>query len=581
MSLILPTISAPTDGAQALLDRIDEGVELHERGDIWGAEKVYRRVLKDSPGHPKATALMGLLAHVRGENDRAMKLLDRAAEDDPNSAFIHGNRGAILFSVGKHLDAVEAYTRAVEAWPGYAVGYANLAVALAEVFRQEEAAYAVTRAVELDPHHYDYGYLRPYLLDLAPSTTPEIALEARRRFNDQHVAPRMVGMLPHTNDRTPGRKLRVGYVSSDFYQHSAIHTFGGILLNHDPERVDVTLYGSVENPDHITSQVRERFVYVDVRGWAEDKLALKVRRDRIDVLVDLSTFTKGNHLRAFARKPAPIQVSGWGYAAGTALDCIDYLISDAVAVPPDDEWAHHHGVLRLPCLLSWVRPEYAIDPGHQPAVFGRPFTFGVVNRIQKLSRPSLAAWSEILRRTPGSRLVVKAPAFDNPQVRDELKAIFKAEGVYYAEGATDARGRRPTRVAIFGKTNHADQLAAHWPIDLMLDAWPMSGGVSAFETLYMGVPIVTRYGATVAGRATASILRMIGLGEWVADSTEAYIEKAVEAARAPAALIPVRRGLRERLLASPACQLRSYATAVEDAYREAFDRWTVEARGAA
>jgi len=576
VSLILPTITAPSEAVQAVLDRIEEGLDLHQKGDIWGADKVYRRVLKDYPGQPKATALMGLIAHVRGENDRALKLLERASEDDPNSAFIHGNRGAILFSLGRPADAIEAYTRSVEAWPGYAVGYANLAVVLAEMFRHEEAAYAVSRAVELDPDHYDYGYLRPYLLDLTPSTTPEDALAARRLFNGQHIAPRMAGRLPHENDRTPGRKLKVGYVSSDFYQHSAVHGFGGILLNHNAERVDVTLYASVENADDITKQLREfpRLTWVDVRGWSEDKLALRVRKDQIDVLVDLSTFTKGNHLRAFARKPAPIQLSGWGYAAGAGLDCMDAFMGDATITPSGDAWRYHEQIVQLPCAMSWTKPNYLIDVGHVPSVFGRPFTYGVANRLQKFSRPAIDAWCEILRRAPTSRLAIKAPGFDSQQAKGAMLAIFKEAGVYYADGEPDARGRRPTRVQVFGKTGHADQLAAHWPIDVMLDPLPMTGGVSAIESLWMGVPLVTLYGDRAVGRITASILRTVGgLDDWITYSVEDYIQRAVDASLRPYNLIPLRRELRDRLMASPLTQLREYAAHVEDAYDLLWRQW--------
>ena len=578
MSLILPTIQAPSEAIQSVLDRIEDGIALHEKGDIWGAEKIYRRVLKDYPGQPKATALMGLLAHVRGENDRAMKLLEQASEDDPNSAFIHGNRGAILFSLGRHADAIEAYTQAVEEWPGYAVGYANLAVVLAEMFRHEEAAYAVSRAVELDPDHYDYGYLRPYLLDLTPSTTPEDAKAARRLFNDQHIAPRMVGRLPHENDRTPGRKLKVGYVSSDFYQHSAAHGFGGIIVNHDPERVALTLYGSVEREDNVTKHFRERenVTWVDVKGWSEDKLALKVRRDQIDVLVDLSTFTKGNHLRALARKPAPVQVSGWGYAAGTGLDCMDAFMADRIVAPESDAWQHAEAVVHLPCAMSWARPEYLIDAGHVPAVFGRPFTYMVANRLQKFTQPCIDAWCEILRRAPKSRLILKAPGFDSPQAKDAMIAKFKAAGVFYADGPADAQGRRPTRVALFGKTGHADQLSAHWRADVMLDVWPMTGGVSAIESLWMGVPVLTLKGDRAVGRIAASILASVGgLDDWVTHSWEQYIERAVAAAERPYDLIPLRRTLRDRLLASPITQLREYAGHVEDAYQMLFDQWAV------
>lgn len=582
MSLaILPTITA-TEARRAILDALEEGVALHEQGDIRGAERIYHRVLKEHPGNPRATALIGLLAHVRGENGRALALFEQAAGDDPNDAFIHGNRGAILYSLGKMQAAIEAYIRSVEAWPGYAVGYANLGVVLAESFRQDEAAYAVTRAVELDPDHFDYGYLKPYVLDLAPSTTPELALAARRHFNARHVRPRLASTLPPLVDRTPGRKLRVGYVSSDFYQHSAMHAVGAVLLNHDPDRVEVVCYGSVERPDDITEQIKQRTTYVDINHWSEDKLALKIRRDRIDILVDLSAFTKGNHLRAFARRPAPVQVSAWGYATGTGLDCIDAVFSDGVLAPEADEWQYAERVIRLPSAIPWMRPDYDVDVGHVPSAFGRAFTFGVFNRCQKLNPLALDAWADILRRAPGSRIVIKSPGLDNAQTREMLIEHLKARGVFYDDGPTpgvpqlNRQGRRKTRVLIFGKSAHADQMAAHWPIDVVLDPFPMGGGISAAESLYMGIPLVTLHGDRACGRLTASLERQVGLDDWVAPTREAYVERAVRAAADPQALIPIRRRLRADLLASPVCQLRTYAGLVEDAYDELWARYCAE-----
>lgn len=578
MSLrVLPTILAPGEAEMAILERLDEGIEKHAQGDVWAAEKVYLAVLREHPGHPRATALMGLLSHIKGEHRRALALFKQATRDDPNDAFVHVNRGAVLFSLGKIADAAEAYLRAAEAWPGNAVAYANLGVALLELFRHEEATYAVTRAVELDPDHYDYGYLRPYALDLASSTTPESALAARRLFNDTHVAPRMVGAPPPLVSRAPKKRLRVGYVSSDFYQHSAIHVFGGLLLNHDPERVEVYCYGSVEKADDITKQLRERVAhYRDINGWSADKLALAVRKDKVDILVDLSTYSKGNHLRMFSRKPAPIQVTGWGYATGAGLDCIDYLMADAITVPPEAEGWYHERIVRLPSVVSWMRPNYLVDVAHVHAAFGRPFTFGVFNRTQKITRECVAAWAEILKRAPTSRLVVKSPQLDHKQVRDALKALFVAEGAYYADGPASPGGKRPTRVAIFGKSPHADQMAAHWPIDLMLDPFPAGGGVSTAEALWMGTPVLTLLGKRMPERIASSLTTACGLGEFVARSRAEYVEKAVRLAHDPAPLIAIRRDLRARVEAAPFAQLRAYAAAVEDAYVEMWGRYLAE-----
>ena len=565
----LPTVSEPSPQEMALRAILDEGLAYHQRGDIWNAEKFYRKVIAKAPNHPRATALLGLVQQSRGNNERALRMLDQASRDDVNDAMIWSNKAALLYAMGQWRESLEAGVRAIEEWPNYALAYANLSSPYLELMQHDNAIFVLEQAAGIDQSNINYMGDLIFAYDLATGVTPDKLLEVRRRFNDRFIAPLMIQDQQYRNSLDPDRKLRIGYVSSDFYQHSAVHTFAAMLLNYDHDNFEVYCYGSVVKPDDITKQVEKSVTkYRSTVGWSDDKLALTIRNDEIDILVDLSGFTKGSHLPCFARKPAPIQVSGWGYATGTGLDCFDYFFADDVTVPPGDESFYHERIYRLPCILSWMRPEYNMPVAPSLAPLGRPVTFGSFTRLHKMTKETMLTWAEILRRTPGSRLLMKNPTLDHKQVFETYRDFFIEQGVYYFEnGKPNEKGELPTRVAFFGKTGHGDHMAAHWPVDVVLDPFPHGGGVSTFEALWMGVPVLTLYGDRVSGRITASILKHVGMEGWIASSKEEYIDKAVSAASDPTRLAASREAIRERLLGSIPCRMIDYTRAVEAGYR--------------
>lgn len=576
--LTLPTIAMPSEKELALLKILDEGQAFHIEGNYWQAERRYRRVLEKEPNHPRATALMGLLQHARGDNKRALEILDKASANDLNDAMIQQNRAAVLYANGQLLESIEAGRKSIAAWPGYALAYRNLASPLCELMEQEQALFALEQAIELDPENEKFLGEYIFVVDLATSTTLESAKAARRLFNERVVKPLLPDAPEFPNSRDLNRKIRVGYITSDFYQHSAAHTFGFLLQFFDKERFEVYAYGSVEQEDGVTQGFKESVtVYRDVNKMSDERIAQIIRDDQIDILVDLSGFTKGTHLGVFARRAAPVQVSGWGYATGTSLDCFDWFFSDAICVPPDEEYYYAERVWRLPTALSWIPPSYLVTTSPAQSAFGRPFTFGCFSRQHKITRESMEAWCEILRQAPMTRLILKNACFDLPDVFAYYKDFFKEQGVYYANnGEEDKNGKKLTRIGLFGKTNHADHMAAHWPIDLMLDPFPHGNGVSAFESLWMGVPMLTLHGDRISGRIASSILQTLELDAFVASSVEDYIERAVKfASMKPIEYARYRHGLnvRKRLGDSIMMNGPAYTKAVEDAYLAMLTEW--------
>jgi protein O-GlcNAc transferase len=557
----LPTVVDPQPAEAAVLKEIEAGLDEHEAGRYWQAEKVYRRVV-EKHGSPRARALLALLQEQKASNPRHLASMAAACAADPNDMLIAGNWGGALQTLGRVEDAIEAYSRAVEAAPQYALAYVGLGSCLADVLRHTEAVYAYRQGVEADPAAFAYWSDLVFTTDLSDGHAFRDSMAVRREINDRFMAPLMADPIRHTNDPDPERKLRIGYASADMYQHSGAMTWGGFLVNHDKRQVHVTLYSATLKHDQMTAHFKKAAdQWYDVQDWSDDKLAVQVVKDKIDILIDLAGYSKGGRLPAFARRPAPIQVSGWGYATGTGLDALDYFATDATVVPVEEEGQYHERPWRLPSALSWVAPRDALPVGHVRAALGRPVCFGVFNRQPKITRSSVRAWASILKRVPGSWLMVKNGRLDHPQIKAGIERAFEAEGI------------TEPRVMLAGMGNHWDHLAAHWIPDIMLDPFPQGGGVSAFESLWMGVPIVTLSGDRPGGRIAASLLRQVELGDWVAEDEEGYIQRAVEAARDLERLTQIRATLRERVNAMPATQLKPYARAVEAGYRERWRAW--------
>ena len=295
--------------------------------------------------------------------------------------------------------------------------------------------------------------------------------------------------------------------------------------------------------------------------WAHDDAALaaRIRGDRIDILVDLSGHTLGNRLKAMAHKPAPVQ-AGWLDVTGVAA--VDALITDRVLWPPEDAPLIPEALVHLPDGALGYRPPPAAPPVEPPPAPHRGHvTFGSFNSALKLGPPVLDLWAEILGRVPGARLMLKNPSFDDPALRRRFARAFAERGI------------DPERIAFLGRTSQMAQLAAYAGIDIALDTSPGNGGVTTWEALWMGVPMVTLRGHPPAGNNSAAILTFTGLAELIAETPADYVDLAARLAADPDGLTERRRRQRPQLAAAPILDARAYARSVETAYRNLWRRW--------
>ncbi len=349
------------------------------------------------------------------------------------------------------------------------------------------------------------------------------------------------------------RKIRIGYVSADFCQHTVGILIRNIIAKHNTDQFTVFCYSSGHIQDAITEAVAKHSHLVDVAHLSDSQLADRIRSDEIDILIDLSGHTGGSRLAVFAYRPAPVQVSWLGYYATTGLETIDAVLLDRWHTYDQIEAQFIEPIISLPigrwCYFPAIDPApFITDP---PSIQKGYITFGSFNNTLKYNPLIYKLWSQILLSVTNSRLILKWRTFNDPEFAQSVLDQFEGFGV------------DPSRIELRGPSFHVDMLAQYKEIDIALDPFPFSGGVTSCEALYMGVPVITWPQERVVSRQTYAFLSSIGHPELATQEEEGYVQKAVELATSPELLDQYRQSLREKMLDSPLMQSAQFTKSLE------------------
>ena len=384
--------------------------------------------------------------------------------------------------------------------------------------------------------------------------SPSLAQRTQMAVRVQPTAPPM----EKRRTRTFSRKLRIGYISPDFRLHAAAYFFMPLVRDFDAASFEVTCYARGKR-DRVTSLFRQKGVrWKDISRLSARDAARLIERDGIDILVDLAGHTQGSGLPVLARRPAPVQLTAIGYMATTGLRAVDYFLSDIYCSPWDmGARGFSEKVLRMPhshlCYAPVLR-DMPKSGGEAPFVRNGCITFGSFNNFTKVSDDMLALWRGVLERMKGARLVVKSKICSIAAGRKIVKERLQRFGIPLAQ--VELRPYSP------------DYLEQYADIDIALDTFPYTGGVTTCEALYMGVPVITKAGGTHGSRFSTSILENAGLSQLVARGDMEYVRKAVELADSPDILRRLHRDLRAHVEASPLMDAKGYMKDLEDIYRE-------------
>ena len=532
------------------------GMALLEMRDYAAAETALNAALTMRPGNAKVLAHRARL-HLRLLRlEQAERDIEAALALDPMLEMALREKANVSLLLNKPTQAMAACKRLLEQNPKSETAISLMGSCFASHGEIETAIEHFDRALELKPDFQDAIDRKIFALDFLPGADFPM-LQAVRKYWWDHIGARIPQRAPRPRDLDPDRRLVVGYVSADFRRHSAGFIFKPALQHCDHANFELVCYSSSPLQDEMTDEFRSfSDRWVDAVLLSDEQLTDRIEADGVDILVDLSGHSGGTRLAVFARKPAPIQVSAWGAPTGTGLKTIDYIFADPVAIPEAARREFAEKIHDLPCMLTISESPPGLYRPDLPMLRNGYVTFGTFNRIDKISNQVLPVWSRLLRELPDSKLVIKHGALDDAGLRDGLVARFVEHGI------------DPDRVVCPGASPREEHLREYAKIDISLDPFPQNGGAGTWESLHMGVPVVTKLGLTTSGRAAGGIIKAIGLDDWVAEDDETYIAIAKRFATDPAALAALRQELPARIAASAAGNGATYTRHVEAAYRQ-------------
>lgn len=572
------------------------GYQYYQRGQLKSAEDLCNQVLLERPDNAAAVHLLGLVLVKAGRFDEGIRLLRRSVALAPLTAEFHSNLGSTLAQAGQPREAVAALREAIRLQPAFGPAHRNLGLALVRSDRIDEAIEAMREASMLLPR--DGETLSDLVaLSLQTARAKEAVEHTRKllslRSDDVRLHSDLLLSLHyvwgssakaiyeetvawaarfarplypndtagHANDPNPDRRLRVGYVSGDLRDHPIGRFTAPVIGAHDPHQFEVVCYSDVKQHDAVTARVKESsHQWHEVAELTDEELAARIRRDAVDILVDLTGHMELQRLLVFARKPAPVQVTYIGYPNTTGLATMDCRITDIWHDSPGrgDE-LHTERLARL-TRCCWCCPVMGDEPAvadAPPSATGKPFTFGCMNRLPKVTPPMIRLLAQILAAVPGSRLRILVD-------RGADSAIV-ARLVDY--------GIDPCAIEVAHRASRAQYLSLFAGVDIHLDTFPYNGMTTTCEALWLGVPTVTLAGDTHVQRIGLSLLSAVGAVDLVADTPDDYVRIAVHLARDGARLLELRRTLRSRTQASVLMDARGLAAAIEEVYRDLWRDW--------
>lgn len=581
------------------------GITLRAMGDVRTAIEHIRRAYEINGKDAKTLIDLVAALQAAGETQEAALLVSDAALRKTSDPVENYNLGILLGKQRLRTEAASRLEKALQVKPDFYEARENLIQLLIASARYEEGMRHCRAALEINPRDFNacgglatismaqgkmgeavtlYRQaltLKPDLpgihsslllaLNYAWGHGAESVYQEHVNFDKAFCRKFSGCSRDHVNEKLSGKRLKIGYVSGDFMVHSVAYFAETVLSRRNRRDFEIYAYSNATRADEVTDRLK---TYCDfwreIAGLHDEGVAELVRQDGIDILVDLTGHTDKNRLLVFARRPAPVQVTWLGYPNTTGLSTMDYRLTDRFAEPEGmTEHLNTEKLYRLPEVFCCYTPcasqperagsdELKVRPS--PALENGYVTFGCFNNYAKVTPPVVALWSKILHALPDAKLLLEAGGLDGPLMRGSVKESFAVHGI--GEDRLILLERKPEQ-----------QYVLYHQIDIALDPFPCNGGTTSFDTLWMGVPLITLAGNTFVSRMGVSFLSNLALEELIAANEEEYVEIAKRLARDVLGLNRLRLGLRERMEDSPLMDADRFVRNLETAYREMWETW--------
>lgn len=547
------------------------------------AEKLFLKAIELDPNYKDAWNNLGISYATQGLTEHALNAYNKALELVRNDALALNNKGNLLLKANRCQEALncfEASTNAnellPESWNGFGFAYKqlgklkqaersfrksiglkhnypeawnNLGLTLAEQGKLDAALSAFGTALEMRPSYSECHSNLLLFLNYHPDVHTQTLHDAHLNWAAAH---QLYPIKVSADDpiKESDNKIRIGFVSADFCRHPIGYFLLPLLKHIDKSKFKITCYSNNQHNDDMTQALREHcHHWVSISDSSNVALVGKILTDKIDILIDLSGHTSGNKLEAFSLRPAPVQISWLGYPCTTALDTMDYVLSDSICLPEYTHWQFTEQVLTMPnsrCCYS--PPSYAPEIDALPALQNQHITFASFNNPVKLNAPTYRLWSDILKRSSGSKLVLSWKTLSDPSIANDIYQQFADLGI------------DNSRIILLGEQRqHLQVFRDYQNIDIALDTYPFSGGLTSCEALWMGVPTVTLAGKHPASRQTAGLLTEIGLDRLVNFTMSNYVECVLDLASDLPRLNMLRGNLRKKMLNSTLCNAKRFS----------------------
>jgi predicted O-linked N-acetylglucosamine transferase (SPINDLY family) len=520
----------------------------------------FEKAISILPTYAAAHSNAAMTYRTAGRLEEAKESCLKALELQPDLTAALVNLSSIVRLQGHVSDSIVLCHDILNVYPNIAEVWSNLGDAYTELCAFDKGADAYISALAL-PVEKSNKFIQAvysslvFCLNYHPDLSAEAIYGAYQDYETRFGVPLRLQWIVPVNARVPDKRLKVGYVSAGFSNSSCKYFLEPLMAHHDHRQIEVYAYSEQLRSDEYTERYQGYADHwISTMGLSDDELTEQIRRDGIDILVDISGHTEGHRLLVFARKPAPVSIHWLDFGYTTGLKAIDYYLCDQHTVPEGSEDLFSEKPWRLDSPPFSYRPSEGMgEVGALPALSKGYITFGTLTRSIRINYRVVRAWAALLKAVPGSRLVIDSGNFKGEEATTMMKQKFAEQGI--SEDRLDIGFHSPPW----------DLLRT---IDIGLDCFPHNSGTTLFEMLYMGVPFITIAGRPSVGTLGAGILEGVGHLEWIARNEEEYVEKGVQLANDVAQLARLRMALRGQMQASPVMDEVGFARSLEHAYRQ-------------
>jgi predicted O-linked N-acetylglucosamine transferase (SPINDLY family) len=589
-----------TERSLSLTDLLESATRLTASNRTDLSRQLYQTWIKENPVHPQVFVALfncSALDSQAGDTAAAMEALRQSIAKNADFLPAYINLGSLLERSGSPAQAIELWRTAANrplAINGNGVAYTGTALkqiarVLSDRQQLEPAETIIRLAIDIDPHQTElieqYVAIRlaqckwpivvPWeridrktlmrgihpLSTAAYTDDPLLQLASANRYVRASSAE---GPQDPAFDRRDapialnGRRLRIGYVSSDLRDHAIGYLMAEFFELHDKKKVEVFAYDTApESNSPLRTRIKDAAEHwTAIRQMSNDEAAQRIADDGIDILVDVNGHTRDARMDVFARRPAPIQINWLGFPGTMGTPYHQYIIADDWIIPEEAENYYSEKVLRLPCYQPNDRKRAVAADRPSRSEAGLPsdaFVFCCFNGSHKINRFTFARWLEILSRVEGSVLWLLDTI---PETKARLAEFAETKGI------------AANRIVFAPKLQNSHHLARYRLADLFLDTSPYGAHTTASDALWMGVPVLTLSGRSFASRVCGSLVKSAGLDDLVVANPRDYVERAVQLGNDRASIDAYKRQLEENRHRCRLFDTDLLVRSLEDLYRK-------------